>query len=124
MSGLVFGAVLSPEFLRQAVLDAALAKQLRDANGMPETAIHREYVQALGRAMSAVGSSEFREPVAVQRYPYVQPAVPIREAAPRLGVGDRQVRHMVKAGRFGAKKIGRQWFLSEEAIQDYLAGGD
>ncbi|MCW5934613.1 MAG: helix-turn-helix domain-containing protein [Fimbriimonadia bacterium] len=45
----------------------------------------------------------------------------IREAALLLQVHEETVANMVRRGLIPARKVGRQWRLSEQAIHDWLA---
>lgn len=43
-------------------------------------------------------------------------AIGTKEAAARLGLTPRRVRQLIKAGLIRAKKIGRDWTVTETAI--------
>ena len=45
----------------------------------------------------------------------------LREAAARFPISQTQLRLLAKRGRLEARKIGRDWFTTPEAVAAYLA---
>jgi excisionase family DNA binding protein len=46
----------------------------------------------------------------------------VSEAAPKMGVTERQVRRLAKNGDIDARRPGREWLIAEQAVIDYLKG--
>lgn len=48
----------------------------------------------------------------------------IPQTQEKLGLGSTKIYELINQGKLRAKKIGRRTFVSEEAIQDFIAGLD
>jgi hypothetical protein len=120
MTGLAFGVVLSPEWLRMALADALLAARTRQANGVRETTAHREFVQALHQALAQARQYDVAEIEPVQSYPQTVPTVTIEQAATMLELSKRQTQRL--APQLGGKIIAGRWLLDADAIAEHLEG--
>jgi len=49
---------------------------------------------------------------------YVEPLTLV-EAGVRMGINPRSLAQQIRAGKLRAKKRGRQWFVTIEAIEEY-----
>ena len=113
--------VLTGEWLKTALQAVLIAARARTRNGLPNSAAHLALAQALTTAMSARGHSDMREPEELQDYPQQErPTVPIADAARQCRVSTRHARRL--APKLGGKKIGGQWFLDQDAIDEHKKG--
>ena len=48
----------------------------------------------------------------------------LKEAASRFPISERQLRHLARAGRLPATKVGRDWVTTAEAVAAYLANAE
>ena len=55
--------------------------------------------------------------------PSLDDLITLSEAAELCGYTVRHVRHLAVTGEIWAKKLGRNWFTTARAIQNYLALG-
>ena len=55
--------------------------------------------------------------------PSLDDLITLGQAAHLSGFTERHVRHLAVTGEIWAKKLGRNWFTTTRAIQDYLALG-
>jgi len=55
--------------------------------------------------------------------PSLDDLITLSQAAQLSGFTERHVRHLAVTGEIWAKKLGRNWFTTTQAIQDYLALG-
>ena len=53
--------------------------------------------------------------------PSLDDLITLGQAAQLSGFTERHVRHLAVTGEIWAKKLGRNWFTTARAIQDYLA---
>ncbi len=50
-----------------------------------------------------------------------RPLIPVLEAAALSGFTASYVRRLLRNGTLPGRKIGRDWFTTEEAVREYLA---
>jgi len=113
--------ILTGESLKAAFQAVLIAARARNRNGLPNSAAHLALAKALTTAMSASGHSDVREPEEMQHYPqHERPTVPIADAARQCRVSTRHARRL--APKLGGKKIGGQWFLDQDAINEHKEG--
>jgi len=113
--------VLTGEWLEAALQAVLIAARTRSRNGLPNSAAHLELAKAFTAAMSANGQKDVREPEELQHYPQQEPpTVPIADAARQCRVSTRHARRL--APKLGGKKIGGQWFLDQDAINEHKEG--
>ena len=111
--------VLTGPVLRVALDAVLIAVRNRQLSGV-STDRYRALGQALAAALaSADGHSDVRETVEAQHLS-LHPQVPVDEAAKRLNRSERQTRRLAR--KLGGRKVGRVWFLDEEAIEQHLEG--
>ncbi len=120
MTGLAFGAVLSPEWLELAVRDAALAARTRRANGLAETSAHREYAEALTAALASTRQCDSAAPEPAQTYPVTIPTVTTGQAAALLNRSVRTIQRL--APQLGGKRVAGRWLLDDDALREHLEG--
>jgi len=53
--------------------------------------------------------------------PELDDLITLNEAAKLSGFTMRHVRHLAKTGEIWAKKLGRNWFTTVQAVQKYLS---
>lgn len=109
--------VLTGRALDAALQAAGIANRTRRVNGAPPSPAYLALAAALNQAKSVGGHPDVREPVGMQRFSHEHPAIPIVQAAQRLGLCERQVRRL--APRLGGRKVGGRWFVDERALDDY-----
>jgi hypothetical protein len=56
-----------------------------------------------------------------KKNPELDELITFTQAAKLSGFTDRHLRHLAKTGDMWAKKLGRNWFTTARAIQDYLS---
>jgi hypothetical protein len=113
--------VLTGEWLEAALQAVLIAARTRSRNGLSNSAAHLELAKAFTAAMSASGQKDVREPLELQHYPQQEPpTVPIADAARQCRVSTRHARRL--APKLGGKKIGGQWFLDQDAINEHKEG--
>jgi hypothetical protein len=124
MSGLtrVGGVVvLTGEAVLAARDGAIIAMTHRRLSRLPDSSHLAAIAQACADAvMAADGQSDVPEPVVLQHFTAEKPTVPLKEAAKRLRLSDRQTRRL--APQLGGKKFGNRWFLDEQALREHLEG--
>ena len=64
-------------------------------------------------------SNEPKESAASQ--PMLDALITLEEAAELSGLTSRHLRNLAHKGYIWAKKLGRNWFTTEQAVRDYLA---
>ena len=113
--------ILTGESVEAALQAVLIAARARTRNGLPNSAVHLELAKAFTAAMSGSGQKDVREPLELQHYPQQEPpTVPIADAARQCRVSTRHARRL--APKLGGKKIGGQWFLDQDAINEHKEG--
>ena len=51
-------------------------------------------------------------------------AYDVQEIAKALNMTPQSVRKFIREGRIKGRKVGTRWYVTEEAIRDYLTGAD
>jgi hypothetical protein len=119
--------VLTGDWLPIARKAALIADRARHYNGAPSDPAYLTLAKALTSAMSANMSECGRSVIAEAELLHAIPQqeqltvnVTIADAARQLGLTERQTRR--HAPRLGGKKIGGQWFLNQNAIDEHRRG--
>jgi excisionase family DNA binding protein len=50
--------------------------------------------------------------------------ISLKEAASHFPISERQLRYLARAGRLPARKVGRDWLTTSEAVAAYLANAE
>ena len=61
------------------------------------------------------------QPTENDSQPNLDELISLTEAAAISGFTTRHLRHLAINGEFWAKKLGRNWFTTSQAVQKYLA---
>ena len=102
--------------LCEAVL---IAERSRRSSGLPLSRDYATIAAELYAAMSASGQSDVRADADIHPE-YVQPTVPIEQAAAELGLSKRQTRRL--APELGGRIIGGRWLLDRHALNEHREG--
>lgn len=47
--------------------------------------------------------------------------ITLKEAAERSGLSYSHIRYLARTGKLDARKLGRDWFTTEQAVKEYVA---
>ncbi|OSC32053.1 hypothetical protein B8W69_02855 [Mycobacterium vulneris] len=111
--------VLSGPALKEARDAALIAAKHRKRSGIPYLN-YQALACEFGEAMAADGHSDVRSPSISKAVAMDRPALPLAEAADRLGISLRQARRV--APQLGGDKIAGCWFVDETALNEHIEG--
>jgi hypothetical protein len=109
--------VLSGEAARATAEAMLIAVRSRRVNGVPRS---RTYDILAAALVAAAGHVDVRTEPQIAELSVRHPSVSVEDAAPRLGLSERQTRRL--APKLGGQKIGGRWFLDDQAIREHIEG--